>query len=87
MPTFWNTGEVYDPRTGEPYTKDGAWDRVVQELGNGCVLSAVALDKPPGKTGYTFKFEDAKGQPIYVKLQMLSGEVRGRSFHIDRGKR
>lgn len=87
IPTFWNIGEVYDPRTKEPYTRDGAWARIVEELNADCPLEAVDLDHPPGKKGYAFKFKDGREQPIYVKLQIMSGEVRGRSFHIDRGKR
>ena len=81
MPTEWNPHEARDPATSQPYTRQGAWERVHRELMAGCTLSIVALKKPPGKTGYAFHFHDAAGQRIYVKLQVLSGFVMGRSFH------
>lgn len=81
-PTKWKPSDAQDPNTGQPYTLDAAWDRVHSELANGCGLSLVNLDKPPGKKGYTFHFVDAAGRRIYVKLQIGSGFVIGRSFHI-----
>lgn len=80
-PTDWNPNNARDPRSGEPYTRVGAWERVHAELVGGCEIKRVALDKPPGKTGYTFHFVDAVGRRIYVKLQIMSGFVMGRSFH------
>lgn len=69
-------------KTGEPYTRTGAWDEVRSQLEGGCVLTKVVLDKPKGKSAYTFHFKDARGNRIYVKLQIGSGTVFGRSFHI-----
>jgi hypothetical protein len=42
----------------------------------------VLLDNPPGRTGYVLKIA-LFGAPrlIYVKLQLGSGNVIGRSFH------
>lgn len=42
----------------------------------------MVLDKPPGKPGYTFHFVDGAGKRIYVKLQIASGFIMGRSFHV-----
>ena len=80
-PTHWNASEARDA-DGQPLTPNGAWDAVHAELLSGCVLTAVELDKPPGKIGYTFHLTDGMGQRIYVKLQIGSGVVLGRSFHI-----
>lgn len=83
MPTDWAPWEAYDPTTEAPYTPAAAWDRVVEELRTGCTVQMKTLEKPPGKTGYVFKFADARGTMIYVKLQIVSGKVVGRSFHKD----
>lgn len=82
-PTKWHPDQAYDPKTNEPYTRDAAWERVRAEL-VGCDLKTLIMKRPPGKTGYWFQFHDAKGTKIYVKLQLGSGFVLGRSFHIDR---
>ena len=82
-PTKWHPQQARDPSTGESYTPFAAWERVHAELKSGCELEAIVLDKPPGKTGYVFHFEDGAGKLIYVKLQILSGFVMGRSFHED----
>lgn len=82
-PTKWHPEQVYDPATGQPFTKDAAWERVRTELEN-CDLKTRVMDHPPGKIGYWFHFHDAKGTKIYVKLQLGSGFVLGRSFHVHR---
>ena len=81
-PTKWNPGEAIDPRSGQPYTPVAAWDRVHAELVAGCNLKKIPLDKPPGKFGYTFHFLDGANKRVYVKLQIGSGLVMGRSFHL-----
>ena len=82
-PTKWHPQQARDPITGAPYTPIAAWERVHAELNNGCKLGSIVLDKPPGKIGYVFHFADGEGKLIYVKLQILSGFVMGRSFHED----
>jgi hypothetical protein len=82
VPVHWNVFEAFDPETQEPYTEDAAWKRIAAELASGCVLNSIVLEKPPGKTGYVLHFFDGVGQRIYVKLQLGSGKVIGRSFHI-----
>lgn len=74
--------ETIDPRFGQPFTDAGAWDFIVENLRAGCQVMRVDLEKPPGKTGYVMKLQGAQGRPfIYVKLQIVSGVVYGRSFH------
>jgi hypothetical protein len=81
-PVHWNVFEAIDPETAEPYTEDAAWNRIAAEIAGGCAVNAIVLDKPPGKTGYVLHFTDGVGERIYVKLQLGSGKVIGRSFHI-----
>lgn len=81
LPTHWEPAQAYDPGTGNPFTPNGAWAHVTALLQGGCELEAVALERPPGKTGYVLRFEDHRGTRIYVKLQIVSGMVIGRSFH------
>jgi hypothetical protein len=81
VPTKWNPWEVMDDN-GQPYTPEGAWEKIHVELQNGCFIKSISLDKPPGKTGYCFHFTDSAGRRVYVKLQIVSGQVHGRSFHL-----
>lgn len=81
MPCHWNPWEAKD-EDGQPLTSIAAWDAVHTTLLTDCVVTAIELDKPPGKTGYWFHMTDAAGQRIYVKLMIGSGVVFGRSFHI-----
>lgn len=81
LPTHWSPTEGYDSATKEPFTRGGAWEAVCRQLAAGCALNAIELDIPKGKTGYWFHFHDARGTRIYVKLQIGSGVVFGRSFH------
>lgn len=80
-PTHWVPWQLYDPETGEAFTADGAWLFIAGELANGCQLRTIELDRPAGKTGYWFHGKDARETRIYVKLQLGSGHVIGRSFH------
>ncbi len=80
-PTHWVPWQLYDPETGDAFTVDGAWLFIERALANGCPLRSVELDRPKGKTGYWFHGEDARGTRIYVKLQLGSGLIIGRSFH------
>ena len=82
MPTKWHPEQAINPEDGQPFTRDGAWTRVVAELSSGCHLNPKVLDIPAGKTGYEFHFADGRGVRIYVKLQITSGRVVGRSFHV-----
>ena len=71
-----------DPRTGEAFTEDGAWEYVAQSIDNGIEIEIVDLEKPPGKKGYVMKLSSHDPQvPIYVKLQIGGDCVIGRSFH------
>jgi hypothetical protein len=84
-PTQWQPYTVRDPRshTQEFFTEDGAWNFVADAIETGVAILLVELQHPPGKKGYVMLLEGSgSDQRIYVKLQLRSSDVLGRSFHI-----
>lgn len=82
MPTHWSPQHVRHPETGDAFTDPGAWSFVKELLEAGHPVEVIPLDKPPGKKGYVLKCDGYSSEKIYIKLQMLSGCVIGRSFHV-----
>lgn len=81
-PTNWRPQQVVDPETEQPFTDEGAWAYIAAILEQGHEIEQIFLKKPLGKSGYVLKIMDKKsGKTIYVKLQIGSGFVYGRSFH------
>jgi hypothetical protein len=73
---------VIDPRTGEPFTDDSAWNYVADLLDQGTELSVVKLHHPLGKNDRGFVMTKPLGaKDLYVKFQMGSCKIIGRSFH------
>jgi hypothetical protein len=85
QPTQWQPFRTIHPETKETFTEDGAWQFVADLLDAGESLSEVVLEKPPGKKGYVMKIPVKGWRPIYIKLQLGSGQVFGRSFHHSNG--
>ena len=81
QPTQWQPYRTIHPETKEVFTEDGAWQFVADLLEAGHPLTEVVLEKPPGKKGYVMKVPVNGRRPIYIKLQLGSGVVFGRSFH------
>lgn len=82
MPCDWRPQQTVDPRSGEVFTDAGAWEFIVECMANGHDIKTIELRKPPGKRGYVMKIPGEGGRPaIYVKLQLGSNRVFGRSFH------
>lgn len=81
-PTHWAPSEVRRPDTGAAFTPEGAWAFVVEQLEGGCAIEQIALETPPGRTGYVLLIDGWEGQKIYIKLQLGSGVIVGRSFHL-----
>lgn len=83
-PTDWRPGQVRNP-TGvldTHFTDASAWELIASKLEDGHPVEIVELDKPPGATGYVMKIDIEPGHPLlYVKLQLGSGKIIGRSFH------
>jgi hypothetical protein len=64
------------------YHDDSAWELIASRLEEGHEVETIILDQPPGKTGYVMKIDLHPGRPLlYVKLELGSGVVIGRSFH------
>jgi hypothetical protein len=81
-PCRWNPYATINPETSSPFTDASAWDFVAELLGSGHEIKRVPLRKPPGKFGYTMLVPGkSKSEDIYIKLQLGSGVVMGRSFH------
>ena len=87
QPTHWQPLKTIHPQTKETFTEDGAWQFAADLLDAGEPLKEVALKKPPGKKGYVMEIPVKGGRPIYIKLQLGSGQVFGRSFHHSIGNR
>lgn len=83
-PTDWRPGEVPNPEglVLPHFDEKSAWDLIASRLESGHAVETVTLNQPPGKTGYVMKVDLNPGRPpVYVKLQLGSGVVIGRSFH------
>ena len=91
-PRDWRPGTVVDPNDADQqvFTEPGAWEFIADLLAAGCPIQEIKLDTPAGKTGYVVVTSGGeKRSEIYVKLQLGSGKVIGRSFHYsepDTGK-
>jgi hypothetical protein len=80
-------GAVVNPNDPDDqvFTERGAWEFVAELLEAGHPLKEVDLKKPVGKKGYELLASGGKGRPeIYMKLQLGSGRVIGRSFHYSK---
>ena len=83
-PTDWRPQTVRRPEGGfSPFFTDAAaWELIADKLEAGHEVEVVELRKPPGAKGYVMKIRLASTElPLYVKLQLGSGKVIGRSFH------
>jgi hypothetical protein len=83
-PSDWRPQSVVDPRPdagGAVFTDAGAWDYIVELLDAGQPVSTITLDQPRGRTGFVMKVDCPDGRQLYIKLQLGTGMVIGRSFH------
>lgn len=83
-PTDWQPKQVRNPEgmLDSHYTDAAAWDLIASRLEAGHDVETVELRKPEGKRGYVMKIALEMEQPLlYVKLQLGSGKIIGRSFH------
>ena len=58
-----------------------AWEFIADLLESGHPIEEVELHSPPGRKGYVMLVDAQQSQAIYIKLQMGSGKIIGRSFH------
>lgn len=82
-PKEWRPGSVIDPSSNQPFTNQGAKDFVVGLLESDHPLEEITLDTPPEKKGYVMRVGTKSGR-IYIKLELGSGKIIGRSFHYDK---
>lgn len=80
-PTKWHPTSLIDPRSGEPFTEDNCWSYISEAIERGEPVEEITLRKPAGKRGFVLKLAGHDGVTIYVKLQLTSDRVQGRSFH------
>src|SRR5262249_7849241 len=81
-PCDWQATGMTDPRSGEPFTEDGAWNYIVEQLEARVEVEVIELEVPAGKKGYVMLMPSHDSNiPIYVKLQIGADCVVGRSFH------
>ena len=89
-PTDWRPEDVPNPNgLLLPYfDDDSAWELIASSIEDGHDVETIILDQPPGKRAYIMKIDLNPGRPLlYVKLELGSGEVIGRSFHESERKR
>ena len=83
-PTKWWPGSVHNPNGyfETHFTEAGAWELIATQLEAGCEVEMVKLHKPNDNTGYVMKIDlGAKEPMLYVKVELGSGTIFGRSFH------
>ena len=83
-PTDWRPGQVRNPNgmLDTHFTDAAAWELIATMIEDGHPIEMVELNKPQGAKGYVMKINLEPGQPqLYIKLQLGSGKIIGRSFH------
>ena len=83
-PTDWRPGQVRNPDgvLDTHFTGGAEWELIAARLEDGHPIETVELHKPKGATGYVMKIDLEPDRPqLYVKLQLGSGKIIGRSFH------
>lgn len=86
-PRDWSPGSVVDPRDrdGQVFTERGAWEFIAELLEGGHPIEQITLVKPAGKKAYVLVTSGGSGRPdIYMKLEIGTGKVKGRSFHYSK---
>ena len=83
-PTDWRPQQVRNPNglLDAYFSDSAAWELIASKLEEDHPVEEIQLDKPPGATGYVMLIDLEPGQPkLYIKLQLGSGRIIGRSFH------
>lgn len=79
--------QVLNPKSpiGACFTDVGAWELIGQLIATGHPVETVTLRHPPGKRAFVLHVRLRPDLPeIYVKLELGSGRVIGRSFHYSK---
>ena len=80
-PCHWSPGTVKVPNADNMFTSDGAWEFIADKLEDDSQsASYVPLENPPGQRAIVMIVPN-EDQHIYIKFQLKSGKIIGRSFH------
>lgn len=83
-PTDWRPGQVRNPdgELDSYFTDASAWEYIAARLESEHPVEIMQLEQPSGAKGYVMKIDIEPEMPqLYVKLQLGSGKIFGRSFH------
>lgn len=83
-PTNWRPTQVRNPngRLDDYFTDSSAWELIADVIEKNHPIEVIDLEKPQGAKGYVMKVDTGSGIPeVYIKLQLGSGKIIGRSFH------
>ena len=86
-PIDWCPSNVINPNgvLDRYFTDPAAWDFIADKLEQMHPLEVLDLKKPAGAKGYVMKIDMGENTPqLYVKLQLGSGKIIGRSFHYSK---
>lgn len=88
FPHEWQHWTVASPVTGMAFTESEAWHFIADRLEAGHRIDVVEMYDKPGTHGFVMLVEMPDHErPLYIKVQLGSGVILGRSFHwskIDR---
>lgn len=80
-PCEWRPMTVINLEDGNPFTPEAAWEFVAEKLEDQTQEAYwVELKKLPGKRAIAMRIASGDRE-IYVKVQLGSGTIHGRSFH------
>ena len=83
-PSDWRPGQVRNPNgiLDDHFTESTAWELIAERLETGEHVELIDLRQPRGARGYVMRIDLGSELPkLYVKLQLGSGGIFGRSFH------
>lgn len=83
-PIDWRPEQVRNPNgvLDTHFTDAAARELIATLIDEGHPIEMVELNKPKGAIGYVMKINLEPRQPqLYIKLQLGSGKIIGRSFH------
>ena len=82
FPRHWNAGCMSSAATGMRFTDDEAWHFIADRIEEGHEIQVIDMDDKPGTHGFVLLVDvEGHDQPLYIKVQLGSGVVIGRSFH------
>jgi hypothetical protein len=86
-PRDWRPHGIPDPRRGDggSFTDDSAWE-YISELLVAHPIRQIILRQPDGAIGYVMIVEVGAKRPLYIKVQLGSNTIIGRSFHYSTPK-